>query len=98
LLKFVLHAASQLALICKDFMHCRDVAASSKGVVTALQALAHYQHRSDAILVQLLGRSYGIVSKSRILTQPADVRMCVRSFNGRARTPDVKCIPLRSTR
>lgn len=73
-------------------MRCRDVAATSKGVVTALQALAHYQHRSDAILVQLLGRSYGIVSKSRTPTQPADVRMRVRSFNVRARPPDVNCI------
>lgn len=37
----------------------REVADSSKGVAAALQAVAHYQRRSDAVLVHLLGRSYG---------------------------------------
>jgi hypothetical protein len=38
---------------------CREVADSSRGVAAALQAVAHYQRRSDAVLVHLLGRSYG---------------------------------------
>lgn len=38
----------------------RDVSDSTKGVAGALEAIAHYQRRSDAVLVHLLGRSYGV--------------------------------------
>lgn len=40
-------------------VHRREVADSSRGVAAALQTVAHYQRRSDAVLVHLLGRSYG---------------------------------------
>jgi hypothetical protein len=62
----------------------REVADSSRGVAAALQAVAHYQRRSNAVLVHLLGRSYGarcclnrllkLSQSSRLLTlQPPDV-------------------------
>lgn len=38
---------------------CREVSESTKGVAGALEAIAYYQRRSDAVLVHLLGRSYG---------------------------------------
>ena len=45
----------------------RDVSDSTKGVAGALEAIAHYQRRSDAVLVHLLGRSYGA---SDVLVHP----------------------------